>query len=198
MKKYIILFLLVLLTGCSIVRIDTSEIDNIVDIVLSKQNKLYNSEGIGYQYYIPRGVTHIETNDQVEKLYSDGTYYYLYIDTVSYYYKKHQKYEVNKDAYYYKDIDNNGDGFLEIDKQGSLYYIDFYYNNARIETVVSKDKINNAVLNCSYILSTVKFNKKVVKLMLDEDYFTNKTGKYDLFDNSTKSSKFELKVEEEN
>lgn len=197
MKKYFILLILLFLTGCSIVRIDTSNIDNIVDVVLSKENKLYNNEGIGYQYYIPRGVTHIESDDGMEKLYCDGSYYYLYIDTVSYYYKKHQNYEVNTNAYYYKEIDNNGEGFLEINKDGSLYYLNFYYNNARVEAAVTKEKLNKAVLNASYILSTVKFNKKIVKLMLDEDYFTNKTGKYDLFDNSTKSNKFELKVEEE-
>ena len=55
------------------------------------------------------------------------------------------------------------------------------YNYARIETLVDKEQINDAVLNCSYILSTIKFNHNVIKLMLDEDYFVNREEKYDVF-----------------
>ena len=197
MKKWICLLLMIFLTGCSVVRINTSNIDTIVDVVLSKQNKMYNVEGIGYQYYIPRGVTHIETDEQVEKLYCNGDYYYLYVDTVSYYYKTLQKHNKLDDAYYYKRIDNNGRGYLEITKRDNLYYIDFYYNYARIESAVTKEKLNQAILNSSYILSTVKYHKKIVNLLLDDEYFTNKAGKYKLFNNATKSNKFELKTEED-
>ena len=45
MKKLIILFLLFFMTGCTIVRIDTNDIDNIINIILSKENKLYNQVG---------------------------------------------------------------------------------------------------------------------------------------------------------
>ena len=55
------------------------------------------------------------------------------------------------------------------------------YNYARIETLVDKEDINDAVMNASYILSTVKFNPNVIKLMLNEDYFTNKEENYDEF-----------------
>ena len=37
------------------------------------------------------------------------------------------------------------------------------------------------VLNASYILSTIKFNSNVIKLMLDKDFFSNKESKYDIF-----------------
>ena len=58
MKKIILLGLITLiLTGCTIVRIDTTRIDNIVSVVLSKENTLYNRVGRGYKYYVPRGVT---------------------------------------------------------------------------------------------------------------------------------------------
>ena len=58
---------------------------------------------------------------------------------------------------------------------------EFMYNYARIETLVDKEDINDAVMNASYILSTVKFNPNVIKLMLNEDYFTNKEENYDEF-----------------
>ena len=55
------------------------------------------------------------------------------------------------------------------------------YNYAKIEALVPKKDLNVVVLNASYILSTVKFNNNVIKLMLNETYFTNKEEKYDIF-----------------
>lgn len=182
MKKLIILFLLFFMTGCTIVRIDTNDIDNIINIILSKENKLYNQVGKGYKYYIPRGVTYIDTDELNDKLYSEGYYYYLYVDAVNYYYKTDINYKENDKSYYSKKIDKNGKkGYVQIDKYNGQYLIQFVYNYAKIETIVKKDDINSAILNCSYILSTIKFNNNVVKLMLDENYLFNKEEKYDLF-----------------
>lgn len=183
MKKLIILFsLFFIVTGCTVVRIDTTNIDNTINIILTKENKLYNRVGKGYKYYVPRGVTYIDTDELNDKLYSNGTYYYLYVDIVNYYYQSKIEYKENKDSYYSKYIDLNGKtGYLQIDKYNDKYLIKFIYNYARIETLVDKEQINDAVLNCSYILSTIKFNHNVIKLMLDEDYFVNREEKYDVF-----------------
>ena len=63
MKKIMLfLFLLLFVTGCSIVRIDTSSIDNILNVILTKDNKLYNQVGQGYKYYLPSGVTYIDSD----------------------------------------------------------------------------------------------------------------------------------------
>ena len=102
MKKIIILMLCFLLTGCTVVRIDTTNVDNIVKVVLSKENNLYNRIGKGYKYYVPRGVSYIDTIDLNDKLYSDGVYYYLYIDIVSYFYKINYNYEEKPNLYYSK------------------------------------------------------------------------------------------------
>ena len=59
--------------------------------------------------------------------------------------------------------------------------INFVYNYAKIEALVEEEDINEVVLNASYILSTVKFNDNNIKLMLDEEYFTNKEEKYEEF-----------------
>lgn len=190
MKKVILIMLsIVLLTGCTVVRIDTANIDNTINVILSKDNKLYNQVGKGYKYYIPRGVTYIDTNELNEKLYSNGTYYYLYIDVVSYYHNTKSNYKVNKDAYYSRKININGkNGYLEINKLENKYLIEFMYNYSKIEALVDKEDINETVLNASYILSTVKFNHNVVKLMLNENYFINKEEKYDIFDTSKKKN----------
>lgn len=184
MKKLgIIISIIVLLlsTGCTAVRIDTDNIDNIVSVVLSKNNTLYNRIGKGYKYYIPRGVSYIDTNELNDKLYSNGNYYYLYIDAVNYFYKNQVNYVENKDAYYSRKIDGEKNGYLEITEFDGKYLINFVYNYAKIEALVEKDYINEVVLNSSYILSTVKFNDNIIELMLNEDYFTNKEEKYEEF-----------------
>jgi len=200
MKKIIpILLLVILLSGCSIVRIDTSEIDNIVNIVLSKNNKLYNQIGQGYKYYLPGGVTYIDSDELNDILYCNGNYYYLYIDAINYYYKADIKYKDKENVYYLKKFDqNNGfnySGYLEIIKQDNLYNIEFVYNYAKIEAVVEEKDLNNTVLNSAYILSTIKYNYDIVKLMLNEDYFVNKTGKFEDYDTNESNNKFELQKE---
>lgn len=183
MKKiFITLILVFLTTGCTIVRIDTKSIDNTINVILSKDNNLYNTVGKGYKYYKPRGVTYIDTNEYNEKLYSDGNYYYLYVDINSYYYKKEFVYEENKNAYYSRFIDiNNKVGYLEINKYKNKYLIEFMYNYAKIEALVDEEDINQVVLNSSYILSTIKFNSKIIKIMLNDNYFINKEERYDIF-----------------
>lgn len=192
MRK-IIIFLLIFVTGCSVVRIDTKNIDNIVNVVLSKNNTLYNQVGQGYKYYIPRGVSYIESNELNDTLYFNGNYYYLYIDAISYYYKTDMKYEENKEAFYSKIIDRGKrKGYLEISEKDGMYYIEFFYNYAKFEAIVSKENLNDTVLNASYILSTIKFNHNTIELMINEDYFTNRAGKYDEYSSKKDSNKFQL------
>lgn len=191
MKKIVILFFLLLLTGCTAVRIDTSSIDTITNVVLSKNNKLFNRIGKGYKYYVPRGVNYIDNNDYNDKLYTNGDYYYLYIDTISYYYNVTSEYVEDSNAYYSKALDINGKkGYLEINKVDDKYLVEFMYNYAKIEALVDYNRINDVVLNSSYILSTIKFNSDVIKLMLDTNYFTSKEEQYDIFTSKKTTNKF--------
>lgn len=198
MKKVIIMLLCLLVTGCTIVRIETNHIDNIISVILSKENQLYNHIGKGYKYYIPRGVSYMDTDELNDKLYSEGIYYYLYIDAVSYFYQSKIDYQEKKDIYYSRKIEGEKDGYLEIIKENGKYRIEFVYNYARIEALVDKNQIENVVLNASYILSTVKFNDNIIELMLKEDYFTNKEEKYDIFASKNTDNNIEEKEFTEN
>lgn len=197
MKKITILFMLLLLTGCTVVRIDTSSIDNIVNVVLSKENNLFNRVGKGYKYYIPRGVSYIDTIELNDELYSNGIYYYLYVDAVGYYYKSKVNYKENSNLYYSKVIKGDKDGYLEIKEDNGNYYISFVYNYAKIEAKVKKEQIEEVILNSSYILSTIKFNDNIIELMLDSDYFTNKEEQYDTFSKKNENNNFLVDVETE-
>lgn len=200
MKKIMLIFLLmIVLTGCSIVRIDTTNIDTIVNVVLSKNNKLYNQIGQGYKYYLPGGVSYIDSDELNDILYCNGNYFYLYIDAINYYYQTKFDYKENSNLYYSRKINTsdgfNHSGYLEIEEIGDLYHIEFVYNYAKIESVVEKKDINETILNSAYILSTIKYNYNIVELMLNEDYFINKTGKYNDYNTTEESGKFELKKE---
>ena len=158
------------------------ELDFFKAVVLSKNNKLYNRVGKGYKYYVPRGMNYIDTTELNDKLYSNGYYYYLYIDVISYYNKIDFSYKENKDAYYSRYINiNDKVGYLEINKVNDRYLIEYMYNYAKIEALVYEEDINDVVLNSTYILSTIKFNKNVIKLMLNDEYFINKEERYDIF-----------------
>jgi len=198
MKRIIVLTLLIfLLTACTVVRIKTDNIDNIINVILSKDNKLYNRVGKGYKYYNPRGVNYIDTREYNEKLYADGNYYYLYVDVISYYYKKEFNYEEKKNAYYSRLIDiNNKKGYLEINKVDGQYLIEYEYNYAKIEAFVNEEDINEVILDATYILSTIKFNSNVIKIMLNDDIFINKEEKYDIFTPKTESNNFIEYIEE--
>lgn len=199
MKKIVILLLVALtLTGCTVVRINTDDIDNTINVILSKDNDLYNRVGKGYKYYVPRGVNYIDTVEFNDKLYSKGNYYYLYIDAISYYHNKDMDYEVKENIYYSREFSiNDKKGYLEIEQQNDKYLINFFYNYARIQALVEQEDINDVVLDSTYILSTVKFNHEVIKLMLDDEFFTNKEETYDIFESTAEEDNFLEYVDEE-
>lgn len=191
------IFIVLVLTGCTIVRIDTSSIENITKVVLSKNNTLYNRVGRGYKYYVPRGVTYIDSSGSNDKLYSGGVYYYLYLDEISYHYKKTVDYKKDPSKYYSDKIKVNGkSGYLEITEKNNLYLIEFVYNYAKIETLVPKKEIKKAVLNSSYILSTIKYNPNIIKLSLNEDFLKNKEETYQKYTQKNKDENSFLKHEE--
>jgi len=195
-KIVLTLLAIMLTTGCTVVRIDTNSIENIISVVLSKDNKLYNQVGKGYKYYIPRGVSYIDTNEYNDKLYSNGTYYYLYIDIVNYYNKSEYNHIENESYYFSKNIDiNNKKGYLDIIENNNKYHITFVYNYAFLEAIVEKESINEVILNASYILSTVKFNDTVVDLLLNGDFMNNREEQYDNFKPKEDDDTF-LKYEE--
>lgn len=201
MKKVVIITLMVLLlTGCSIVRINTNNIDTIVDVILSKNNNLYNRVGRGYKYYVPRGVTYLDTDENNDKLYSNGNFYYLFVDVVGYYNDIKNDYHEKNDIYYSRRLSKedgfSSDGYLEITTKNSLYYVLFVYNYAKIETIVSKNELNNAILNSAYILSTIQFNSDVIGLMIDDEKINNREEKYELFNNKKNDNGSELQVSE--
>ena len=101
---------------------------------------------------------------------------------INYFYQNKIEYQEDDSKYYSKAITTKDgfshSGYLDIEEKDGLYYIEFVYNYAKIEAMVYEEDINDVILNSTYILSTIKFNKNIIKLMLNDEYFINKEEKY--------------------
>lgn len=175
----IVIISFILFTGCTIENISNDDIVKNVDIILNKKIKFSNKDAIGYQYYLPSYMNVKNVNDFNEEIISNGISYYLYADVVSYYYKVDINYKIDKDAYISKKLNyNDKQGYLEVNKDGNNYYVEMMFNYAKIEASVPKYNLVDSISNMSYILSSVKYNNKIVETLIG-----NK--RYDLSDNET-------------
>ena len=98
MKRLVILLSMVMLfiTGCSVTKLDDTDIGKNMKTLLSQDNKLYNVHYSGYKYYLPKGISFVDKDDYNSVLSdSHGNKYYMFVDAISYYYKVENTYKVN-------------------------------------------------------------------------------------------------------
>ena len=181
----------IILSGCTITRIDNYDYDKLINNILSINIKMLNKIGNGYEYYTPKGVVRIEANDYNDILKRDDIKYYLYVDVVSYYYKNEEKYKKNDNVYYSLPINKDEkQGYIEIREDKNKLYVEMNYNYAKIETYVDKKDLKKALTDMSYMLSSVKFNDSLLKKMYDSGDLASKEEVYKLFDNKEKEGDF--------
>lgn len=193
MKKLLVLLsILTLLTGCTVTKINKDSIDKVIDSVMKKDSKLKNVHFEGYSYYVPRGIRFVdkkEYNAILKDEYNNN--YYLYVDVISYYHKVKEKYKVNKKAYYSKEVKTKDKfGYVEIKEDKTGYLVEAMYNYAKIEAYVEKDNLNDAMTNISMILSSMKYNDKVLSSTVGENILSYKEESYNIFKTKEKTSDF--------
>lgn len=198
-KVLVLLLTIVVLTGCTISNINTKDYMKNINTILSRSSKYTNRNAIGFQYYLPSGVTVTEVNDFNQRLMSNGDIYYLYADVVSYYHRVNMKYDINKKAYISKTLSYDGKyGYLEVNKDKDNYYVEMMFNFAKIESYVKKENLNTALSNMAFILSSVKYNDDVVENLLgDEKYNLSDNETYNIFKTKKKSNDNFLKYVDE-
>lgn len=180
-KKVILLVIFALmLTGCT--RLDNN-IDNIISATMTKEINFVNTVSTGYKLYIPIGVMQKEDNEYNQKFKIRDTYVYLYVDTVSYYYKNILNYKSNVDYnYYYKDITlNNKSGYIGINKNDDgNYFGEIVYNYSKIEFYSDNEDMPFVISNSLMILNSIKYNDNLIKLELDNTTSDGREVKYEL------------------
>ena len=192
MKKFfLLLFVLVILSGCSITRIDNYNYEEKMDKILSLNIKNYNRIGKGYKYYAPYGIKTIYSNDYNDILERNGNKYYLYVDVVSYYYKSKLDYKEDKKILLSKKINNNNKkGYIKIKESNKKLYVQMVYNYAKIESYVDKSSLDDAIIDISYILSSLDYNDSLLKKMYESGNLDSKEEVYKLFNNKEKKGNF--------
>lgn len=194
MKRLIVLLSIfcLLVTGCSIKKLDDTNIGENIRLLLSEKKNLYNVYFDGYKYYVPYGMKFVN-KEEYNALLTDkmGNKYYMYVDAVSYYHKEKVKYEIDDDAHYSNEINyNNKSGYIQVNEFKDKYFIQYMYNYAKIEAFVNKSDLATAVNNISYILRSIKYNRKVLESLIGENVLDYKEENYNLFEANSSNENF--------
>ena len=201
MKKLIVLLSIVtiLVTGCSINKLDNNDIGKNMKTLMSEKNKLYNVHYEGYKYYLPKGIGFLDKDDYNAILKDrNNNKYYLYVDVISYYHKVENDYEINNDSYYSKKIDyKNKNGYIQIDEVDDKYFIQFVYNYAKIEAYVDEKDLVDVVTNMCIILRSISYNDVVLESLIGENKINYKEEDYTLFKADSSKESFLDVVERE-
>jgi len=194
MKKFMLIIIILVLTACKIEKININNYSQIIDEITSNSTEFVNTVSNGYKYYLPFGVTRENASNYNDVLKYNKDYYYLYVDTVSYYHKIKIQYEENDDSYFSKKI--NDLGYFEINKIEDKYFIEAMYNYAKIEAYVEERNLDNAVINISHVLASIKFNDYIIELSISENNNVIKEENYNIFKPTRKEGSFLEYIEE--
>lgn len=199
MKKLLVIFLISLcfITGCRVVKVSNQSTTDIFNTILYVDNNLSNTYMEGYSLYLPKGIKIIDKSDYNLKIKDNNYYYYVYVDTVAYYYKVDNSFVENNSHLISKKIDNNGKiGYIDVTINDDYYYIVIMYNYTKIETYVKKEDFNSSVVSMCSILSSIKYNDRVIEGYVGNNKATTQEERFNIFDSNIENDNF-LKYESE-
>ena len=196
-KKKIIFFIvtLLLLTGCTKI---TNNLDEVVDAVMDNNKLPANTVSTGYEVYIPTGVKQVTDSNYNQKYKIKNRYIYLYVDTVSYFYKNMLNYKNKNDYdYYYKELNvGNKTGYIGIKIVDELYFVESVFNYSKVEFYASEDELPFILANALIIQKSIKFNDNLISTELDNDISDGRELKYELDSPKDSESKFQQYLQE--
>ena len=87
-------------------------------------------------------------------------------------------------------------GYVDITSDGDYYFIVIMYNYTKIEAYVKKEDFTKSVMNVCSILSSIKYNDKIIEDRVGNDKMTTQEERFNIFDSNIENDKF-LKYESE-
>ncbi len=185
-KLIIILLSLFLVTGCT--NLYDLNTDEIIDLFNKKEN-IANNYRKGYSLYIPKGMSILDSGTNNIIFSSNTVNYYMYFDFINYIDGKKIEHIANN-SYYFKEINKDGFfGYVDIKLwKNNQYLIEIMYNYAKIEVMVDKDLINNALINSINILKSIKYNDAIIKKILNSDSLDYTEEIFDIFKDVSSNS----------
>ena len=190
MKKIIVLLgIIFLMCGCSNIK-DLSYEDTLK--TLNSYNHKANVYRTGYKYYLPRNLS-IEDSTNFNEVLSDGKEnYYLYVDALSYIKKVDHPYTSNTESYFSRVLSYQDKyGYVEINlTKNDKYLVEIMYNYAKIEVIVGKDKINEALLTSISILKSVDYNDEIVENLFGSNVLNFTEEEFNIFNTTSSDSTY--------
>ncbi len=194
-KKILFICCIFLLSGCTRISNDNQYIDLVNHCLVEK--KITNGVALGYKYYIPRGVEKIHDYDYNQEFLVDNTSIYLYVDIVSYYYKKELQYkETGTEFYYEKFHYKKNTGYIKIDKLGDEYLLSMVYHYSKIEVYTNEKNLSKMVTLSSIILNSITYNDRVIEKVLEGNLGEFSEVTYEIKKPDGASSNFSQYLEE--
>ena len=168
-KKVLLVCLTFLLVGCT--RVDG--VDDYISLVNDclVDRAVTNDVSLGYKFYVPRGVRKIRDYDYNQVFLVDNTSIYLYVDIVSYFYKKDLVYSKDEKSTYYKKIKHNNEvGSFELCENDGIYFVKMVYHYSKIEFYTDKEHLNKVITLSSIILNIIDYKDKVIEKVLEGSF----------------------------
>ena len=191
-KKIILLLILILCVGCT--RIDNvNDYSIIIDKIINNNYNNQNTTSLGYTYYLPLGVSKVYDKDYNQKLKTEDTFMYLYVDSVSYYYHNTLNLDdnmINNSYYYHKINKDDKVGYVVITEDKDLYFIKVVYNYAKIETYVEEYELADILSYSMIILNSINYNDNLIEKILQDDYYSSSFKEYKIKKPEDAESKF--------
>lgn len=193
MKKIILVVaLLILFTGCDIKKNEELDINNLIDESLNTRIQGANKYFEGYKYYVPRGFNLVNKKSNNHILTSNGEYYYLYVDVISYFHKKEIDTTFDNELYFSKKIIyNDNEGYIKINKlEEDNYFVEMVYNYSKIEVWTKEENLEHVIRNSIKILSSIKYNDVILETLIGENALDYKEEAYNFFESKREEGTF--------
>lgn len=187
--KKILLLLIVLCTLSGCTKIDNN-LDSLIDAVSLNTKVPANTASTSYELFIPTGVKQSSDSEYNQKFKIRNRYIYLYVDTISYFYKNETNNKSTASySYYYKELNvDDRTGYIGINQiEEDLYYCEIVFNYSKIEFYSNMEDLNTLLANSLIIIKSIKYNDQLISVELDNKIKDGRELKYEL--DSPKDSK---------
>lgn len=181
-KVFLLCIFIIFLTGCTSIK--NSDLDVLVNEVVASNVNILNVNKSGYRYYLPVGFSLVSSDNYNEVITNHKYNIYLYVDIVSYNNRTNFNYNINKKAYYSRNLGNKDKkGYIEINNyEKDKYLIEIMYNYAKIEVMVFQEDIKEIVTYVMSIISSITYNDNVIKNTLSSSRLDEFEESFNIFE----------------
>lgn len=172
--------IILLLSGCTRI---TNNLDDVINATMINKKMPVNTVSTGYEIYIPTGVGQVFDSQYNQKFKIKNRYVYLYVDTISYYYKNMLNYKNDSDYnYYYRELSiNDKTGYIGINKvEDDLYFCEIIYNYSKMEFYTNLDDLSLIVADSLIMQKSIEYNDNLIKKELENNISDGREVTYEL------------------